>query len=109
MGNNGGLAIGQLRISLAQINPTLGDLTGNSDLILEYAAKASAAGAHVLLFPEMVITEFPAEPKRLNYERSFHNLNAFMQATFIILWQNQDFLLSNYGSGIDAGIYPMHR
>ena len=61
MGNNGGLAIGQLRISLAQINPTLGDLTGNSDLILEYAAKASAAGAHVLLFPEMVITGYPVE------------------------------------------------
>ena len=46
MGNNGGLAIGQLRIALAQINPTLGDLTGNSELICEYAAKASAAGAH---------------------------------------------------------------
>ena len=61
MGNSGALAIGQLRISLAQINPTLGDLTGNSDLILEYAAKASAAGAHVLLFPEMVITGYPVE------------------------------------------------
>ncbi len=61
MGDNGALAIGQLRISLAQINPTLGDLTGNSDLILEYAAKASAAGAHVLLFPEMVITGYPVE------------------------------------------------
>ena len=61
MGNSDALAMGQLRISLAQINPTLGDLTGNSDLILEYAAKASAAGAHVLLFPEMVITGYPVE------------------------------------------------
>ena len=56
MGNNGGLAIGQLRIALAQINPTLGDLSGNSALILEYAAKANTAGAHVLLFPEMMMT-----------------------------------------------------
>ena len=37
MGNAVGLAIGQLRIALAQINPTLGDLTGNSDLIYQYA------------------------------------------------------------------------
>ena len=61
MGNDGGLAIGQLRIALAQINPTLGDLTGNSELICEYAAKASAAGANVLLFPEMVMTGYPVE------------------------------------------------
>ena len=38
MGNNDALAIGQMRIALAQINPTLGDLSGNSDLICEYAA-----------------------------------------------------------------------
>jgi NAD+ synthase (glutamine-hydrolysing) len=56
MGNNGALAIGQMRIALAQINPTLGDLSGNSDLICEYAAKANAAGANILLFPEMIIT-----------------------------------------------------
>mgnify|MGYP000557119989 FL=1 len=61
MGNSGGLAIGQLRIALAQINPTLGDLTGNSALILEYAEKAKTAGAHVLLFPEMVMTGYPVE------------------------------------------------
>ena len=61
MGNNSALAIGQLRIALAQINPTLGDLTGNSALILEYAEKAKTAGAHVLLFPEMVMTGYPVE------------------------------------------------
>ena len=61
MGNTGGLAIGQLRIALAQINPTLGDLAGNSDLIYEYALKANAAGAHIVLYPEMVITGYPVE------------------------------------------------
>ena len=61
MGNNSALAIGQLRIALAQINPTLGDLTGNSALILEYAEKAKTAGAHVLLFPEMIMTGYPVE------------------------------------------------
>ena len=52
---------GQLRIALAQVNPTVGELAGNSDLICEYANKASAAGAHVLLLPEMVITGYPVE------------------------------------------------
>ena len=61
MGNNGDFVIGQLRIALAQINPTLGDLTGNSTLILEYAEKANTAGAHVLLFPEMIMTGYPVE------------------------------------------------
>jgi hypothetical protein len=32
-----------------------------------------------------------------------------MKACLIILWQNCDLLLLDYGSGIDTGIYPMHR
>ena len=61
MGNASGFNTGQLRIALAQVNPTLGDLTGNSELICEYAAKAKVAGAHVVLFPEMVMTGYPVE------------------------------------------------
>ncbi|OIQ86888.1 glutamine-dependent NAD(+) synthetase [mine drainage metagenome] len=50
-----------IRIALAQVNPTLGDLPGNSKLIRTYAAHAKAAGAHVLAFPEMVLTGYPVE------------------------------------------------
>lgn len=53
--------IGQLRIGLAQINPTVGALESNSDLILEYAGKAAAAGVHILVAPEMVLTGYPVE------------------------------------------------
>ncbi len=53
--------IGQLRIGLAQINPTVGALESNSDLILEYAGKAATAGVHILVTPEMVLTGYPVE------------------------------------------------
>jgi len=51
----------QLRIALAQINPTVGDLAGNARLILESAHAASAAGAHLLATPEMALTGYPIE------------------------------------------------
>ena len=51
----------QLRVGLAQINPTVGDLINNRALILEYVEKAKAAGVHLLLFPEMVLTGYPVE------------------------------------------------
>lgn len=50
-----------MRIALAQINPRLGDIAGNSSLVKEYAAKAQSMGAHLVLFPEMVITGYPIE------------------------------------------------
>ena len=53
--------IGQLRVGLAQINPTVGDLESNSQLILEYAGKAASAGVHLLVLPEMILTGYPVE------------------------------------------------
>ena len=51
----------QLRVALAQINPTVGDLVGNSAQILDQAQLAHAAGAHLILYPEMVLTGYPVE------------------------------------------------
>jgi NAD+ synthase (glutamine-hydrolysing) len=51
----------QLRIALAQVNATVGDLDGNSELIVEWTRRAAARGAQVILFPEMVLTGYPVE------------------------------------------------
>ena len=51
----------QLRIALAQVNPTVGALAANAELILANAAIASENKAHIVLFPEMVLTGYPVE------------------------------------------------
>ncbi|WP_030145105.1 NAD+ synthase [Spirillospora albida] len=51
----------QLRIALAQVDPTVGDLAGNADLIVEWTRRAADAGAHLVAFPEMMLTGYPVE------------------------------------------------
>ncbi|MDQ1537016.1 MAG: hypothetical protein QOE58_1409 [Actinomycetota bacterium] len=51
----------QMRLGLAQINPTVGDLKGNAQAIREWTGKAAAAGAHLVAFPEMTLTGYPVE------------------------------------------------
>ena len=51
----------KLRLALAQINPTVGDLAGNAALVLKLAADAQSAGASIVIFPEMVLTGYPVE------------------------------------------------
>jgi NAD+ synthase (glutamine-hydrolysing) len=52
---------GQIRVALAQINSTVGDLSKNSDLISRYAFDAANAGAVVVVYPEMALTGYPVE------------------------------------------------
>jgi NAD+ synthase (glutamine-hydrolysing) len=52
---------GQLRLALAQINPIVGDIAGNCLLIENAVARAAGEGAHLVVFPEMVITGYPVE------------------------------------------------
>lgn len=51
----------KLRVALAQINPTVGDLAGNGQLIASAIASAKKSGAHIALFPEMIVTGYPVE------------------------------------------------
>ena len=51
----------KLRVALAQVNPTVGDLVGNAALIKDGVAAAVAQGAQIAIFPEMVLTGYPVE------------------------------------------------
>ena len=48
-----------MKIALGQINPTIGDFTGNSRKIIDYALTAKDAGAEMILFPELSICGYP--------------------------------------------------
>ena len=51
----------QLRIGLAQVNATVGDLDGNSDKVIEWTMRAAEQGARIVVFPEMMLTGYPVE------------------------------------------------
>ena len=55
----------KLKVSLAQINPTTGDLQGNSRKIIAGIEKARREGAHLVVFPEMCLTGYCLDEKLL--------------------------------------------
>ncbi|WP_405090639.1 NAD+ synthase [Micromonospora sp. NBC_01392] len=58
-----------LRLALCQVNPTVGDLTGNADRVRAWTRKAADSGAQLALFPELMLTGYPVED--LVFRRSF--------------------------------------
>jgi NAD+ synthase (glutamine-hydrolysing) len=50
-----------LRIALAQVNTTVGDLAGNAEIVVEWTRRAAGRGARVVVFPEMALTGYPVE------------------------------------------------
>jgi len=50
-----------LRIALAQVDPTVGDLDGNAEQVLTQTRVAADRGAHLVAFPEMQLTGYPVE------------------------------------------------
>ncbi|MGC4764383.1 NAD+ synthase [Micromonospora sp. DT46] len=58
-----------LRLALCQVNPTVGDLAGNSGLVRDWTRRAADTGAQIVAFPEMMLTGYPVED--LVFRRSF--------------------------------------
>jgi NAD+ synthase (glutamine-hydrolysing) len=54
---------------MAQVNATVGDISANADLVMDWSKQAADAGAHLVLFPEMMLTGYPVEDLALR--RSF--------------------------------------
>ena len=73
----------KLRVGLAQINPTVGDLAGNANLIRTNVQTAREAGAQIVLFPEMTITGYPVEDLALreSFRKASHRAINELAAT----------------------------
>src|SRR3989304_2600540 len=63
----------RLRIGLAQVNPTVGDLEGNVRLILDWMERARTLGCDVVAFPELALTGYP--PEDLLFKPAFIEAN----------------------------------
>lgn len=56
----------KMKIAIAQINPTIGDLPRNAQIILEMAQRAAAKGVRLLLTPELSLCGYPPKDLLLN-------------------------------------------
>ncbi len=54
-------SVSVLRVAICQINTTVGDLSGNADLVRSWMAEAEREGADLALFPELTISGYPPE------------------------------------------------
>lgn len=68
-----------LRLALAQINPTVGDLEGNTEKIISYIRKAGDYSADIVAFPELAVTGYPPEDLLLKPQFIKDNLDALRQ------------------------------
>jgi NAD+ synthase (glutamine-hydrolysing) len=66
----------KIRIALAQINPTVGDLEGNVRKIKTYIGKAQAERSDIVVFPELAVTGYPPEDLLLKHQFIQDNIDA---------------------------------
>jgi NAD+ synthase (glutamine-hydrolysing) len=69
-----------LRVALAQVNTTVGDLDGNVSKVLEYTDRAREAGADIVAFPELTIPGYPPEDLLLRKRFIDDNVKALKEA-----------------------------
>ncbi|HUI67753.1 MAG TPA: NAD+ synthase [Nitrospirota bacterium] len=70
-----------LRISMAQINTTVGDLKGNRDKIIDYIRRARKLGADLVAFTELTVTGYPPEDLVLKPQFVKDNLHTLREIT----------------------------
>jgi NAD+ synthase (glutamine-hydrolysing) len=78
-----GVRLKVVKIALAQINPTVGDFSSNSKKVLEFAERAAAQGADLVMFPELALCGYP--PADLLEKKDFLDRAAAAMAA-IVAW-----------------------
>jgi len=104
-----------LRLALAQVNATVGDIAGNVRKILAACGDSREAGAHLVVFPEMVIPGYPPEDLLLRASFVEENLSAWrevagsvMGLTAVVGFVDRDARGRAYNAaGIAAGGRPL--
>lgn len=89
-------------MALGQINTTVGDLSGNSGLIIDKIREARECGADVVVFPELAVTGYPPEDLLMRRDFIDGNISALKQ----IADQSQHITaIVGFVDSDDAGIY----
>ncbi len=68
-----------MKIALAQINPTIGDIAGNTRKIIDHASRAASGGAVAVVFPELAICGYPPKDLLLKPQFIQDNIDALSQ------------------------------
>ena len=68
-----------MKIALAQVNPTVGDIDGNQSRIVEWIEKARAEGANLVVFPELAVFGYPPKDLLLRQDLIRRNVRAMEQ------------------------------
>jgi NAD+ synthase (glutamine-hydrolysing) len=100
----------QLRLGLAQLNPIVGDLSGNHDRVVHFIERARRDAVDILAFPEMVITGYPPEDLLLKpsfIERAIEQTHALLEhthgMTVVVGTVDRDFDLYNAAAVLHDG------
>ncbi|MEX2459449.1 MAG: NAD+ synthase [Actinomycetota bacterium] len=92
-----------MRIALAQINTTVGDLDGNVERILVAAKDAAGAGADLVVYPELAITGYP--PEDLLFRSAFVTDNLEALADLSRRWDQGPALLIGFVDRSERGLH----
>ena len=74
-----------MKIALAQINPTIGDIAGNVAKTLDFIGRAKAEGANVVVFPELSVIGYPPKDLLLKPQFIDDNLAAVQQIASTVI------------------------
>ena len=90
------------RIALAQINPTVGDLEGNSRKVIEYIERARESRADLVAFPELAIPGYPPEDLLLKPQFLEEN-RRFMES--VVAHSEGIAVIAGFADAVDAEVY----